>query len=228
MELDFVFIDTEHVPIDRHQLSWMCRAYSAMGIAPVVRVPSPDPYRVCMALDGGAEGVIIPYVESPDQVREMVAAARLRPLKGQRMREALCDPGSLTPVESDFLDKFNRNSVVIVNIESRPAMEALDSILEIEGLDAVLIGPHDLSISLGMPEAYGHPDFRAAVLEIIKKARARNVGAGIHYWLGVEPQIAWGREGANLMINSSDISAFEQTIGGQIKQMREVLGDAYR
>ncbi len=226
MGLDFVFIDTEHVPIDRHQLSWMCRAYSALGIAPVVRVPSPDPYSVCMTFDGGAEGVIIPYIESVDQVQEMIAAARLRPLKGERMKKAICDPGSLSRKESDYLENYNRNNAFIVNIESKPAMENLDAILDIDGLDAVLIGPHDLSISLGIPEAYDHPEFNAAVLEIISKARARNVGGGIHYWLNVEQQIAWAKEGANLIINSSDISAFEQTIGRQVEQMREVLGDA--
>ena len=56
--LDFVFIDTEHIAIDRHELAWMCRAYGAMNLAPVVRFPSPDPYQACMVLDGGACGVV--------------------------------------------------------------------------------------------------------------------------------------------------------------------------
>ena len=56
--VDFVFIDTEHIPIDRSQLSWMCRTYSGMGITPVCRVPEPEPFRVCSYIDGGAKGKI--------------------------------------------------------------------------------------------------------------------------------------------------------------------------
>ena len=57
--MDFVFIDTEHIPIDRSQLSWMCRTYSGMGITPVCRVPEPEPFRVCSYIDGGAKGKFI-------------------------------------------------------------------------------------------------------------------------------------------------------------------------
>ncbi len=221
--LDFVFIDTEHIPIDRHQLSWMCRAYRALNVAPVVRVPAPDPYQACMALDGGAAGVIFPYVESPDEVRALWEAVRLRPLKGRQAHEVTSGQAVLSPEQKHYLDDFNRHNVLIVNIESRTAMDALDDILAVDGLDAVLIGPHDLSISLGIPEEYGHPDFDAAVKEIIGKARARNVGAGIHFSNGFEPQIEWARAGSNLIINSSDLTLFLQTIGSQTREMRRLL-----
>ncbi len=221
--LDFVFIDTEHIPIDRHQLSWMCRAYRALNIAPIVRVPSPDPYQACMALDGGAVGLIYPYVESPDEVLTLQEAVRLRPLKGKQAHEVSSGQAQLSPKLKRYLDNFNRHNVLIVNIESRAAMDVLDDILEVDGLDAVLIGPHDLSISLGIPEEYGHPDFDAAVREIIGKARARNIGAGIHFSSGFEPQVEWARAGSNLIINSSDIKLFMDTIGSQTREMRRLL-----
>ncbi len=66
--LDFMFIDTEHVPLDRPTLSWMCRTYAALSIAPIVRIPELDPIAACQVLDGGAMGVIAPYVETPEQV----------------------------------------------------------------------------------------------------------------------------------------------------------------
>ena len=69
--LDLVFIDTEHVSIGRDKLSWLCGSYSARGVAPVVRIPKPDPYWACMALDGGAHGIIVPYVETVEQVRAL-------------------------------------------------------------------------------------------------------------------------------------------------------------
>ena len=86
--LDFVFIDSEHVPLDRGQLSWMCRTYAAMGIAPIVRIPSPDPYWATMVVDGGAQGVIAPYLERPEQARQVGSAIKLRPLRGQRLERA--------------------------------------------------------------------------------------------------------------------------------------------
>ena len=63
-DLDFIFIDTEHIAIDRSQLSWMCHAYNGIGLPTLVRIPSPDPYTATMVIDGGASGVIAPYVES--------------------------------------------------------------------------------------------------------------------------------------------------------------------
>ncbi len=67
--LDFVFIDTEHIPIDDHDLSWMCQVYRGMNLAPLVRIPKPDPYRACKVLDGGASGIVAPYIESVEQVQ---------------------------------------------------------------------------------------------------------------------------------------------------------------
>ena len=224
--LDFVFIDTEHTPIDRHQLSWMCRTYSAIRVAPIVRIPSPDPYEACKALDAGAEGIIGPYIESAEQVKKLVGATKFRPLKGQKLEALMeCNEGGDGNL-IEYLSTFNENSVLIANTESRPAMEALDEILSVEGLDGVLIGPHDLSISLGFPEQYDHPDFDAAAREIFQKARAHGVGAGIHWWFGADAQVAWSGAGANFIVNSSDLSVFEQRISQEIDQIRDALGDS--
>ena len=83
--LDFVFIDTEHISIDRKALSWMCQTYSALGLPPIVRIPAPDPYAATMALDAGAAGIIAPYIETVEQVRALRGATKLRPIKGARL-----------------------------------------------------------------------------------------------------------------------------------------------
>ena len=83
LNLDFVFIDTEHIPIDRAQVSWMCQAYRAMNVAPLVRVTSPDPFQATNLLDGGAVGIVVPYVETVEQVKMMRGAVKMRPLRGQ-------------------------------------------------------------------------------------------------------------------------------------------------
>jgi 4-hydroxy-2-oxoheptanedioate aldolase len=223
--LDFVFIDTEHNAFDRHQLSWMCQAYRALGIAPIVRIPEPEPFRACMVLDGGAEGIIAPYVETPEQVRALRGATKLRPLKGQRLRGYLDGEADLDPELVDYLARRNAGTVLIVNIESTPAMDALDDLLDVPGLDAVLIGPHDLSCSLGIPEQYTHPRFDEAVRTIFRKARARNVGAGIHFWTSLEQQASWAKDGANLLLHAGDVMLFAKALQADIAQLQRALGD---
>ena len=223
--VDFVFIDTEHMPIDRQTLSWMCRTYAALGIPPVVRVPCPDPYEVAKVLDGGAQGVIGPYMETVDQTRAMVGAARWRPLKGPRLQEAVHNPDTLEPELRSYLEDRNADIILIANIESVPAMKNLDEMLSVPGVDSVLIGPHDLSCSLGIPEQYGHPAFDAAVREIFRIAREHNVGAGIHFWETLEQEVEWSRAGGNLIMHSSDVSLFGGGLKRDLDALRTALGD---
>ena len=87
--VDFVFIDIEHIAIDRNTLAWMCQTYRALDLAPLVRIPSPDPYQACMALDAGASAILAPYVESAAEVRQLSGAVKFRPLKGRLLQEIL-------------------------------------------------------------------------------------------------------------------------------------------
>ena len=223
--LDFVFIDTEHIPIGRETLSWMCRTYAAMNLAPVVRIPSPNPVDACKVLDGGACGIVAPYVESVEQVRELVGAVKLRPLKGKLCEKALANPDSLEPKLEEYLKDFSSGNTLVVNVESVPAIENLDAILTVPGLDAVLIGPHDLSVSMGIPERYRDPAFDKAVHDIIKRAREHNISVGIHFWEGLDMEIEWAKAGANLIVHSGDISLFSSTLRKDLQKMREALGN---
>lgn len=223
---DFVFIDSEHTPIDREMLAWMCRGYAAVDVPPVVRIPSPDPYEAAKVLDGGAHGFIAPYIETADQVRALTAAARYRPLKGARVAEAIRNPDSLEPELREYLDKRNADTIFIANIESVPAIENLDDILSVGSIDSVLIGPHDLSCSLGIPEQYDHPRFDEAVRTIFGKAREHGVGAGIHFWSDIEQEIEWSRNGGgNLIMHSADLRLFGDNLKSEFDQLREALGD---
>ncbi len=222
--IDFVFVDTEHTPIDRQTLSWICQTYQAHGLPPVVRLPCNDPFEACKALDAGAGGVIGPYLETADQVRGLAGAVKLRPLKGRRLQDALHGHGPLEPELRDYLDQRNGDKILIANIESVPAIENLAEICSVPGLDAVLIGPHDLSCSLGIPERYDHPRFDEAVRTIFRIAREHNVGAGIHYWLSLEQEIAWAKAGGNLVMHGSDLAAFSRTLKSEIDQLRQAIG----
>lgn len=223
--LDFAFLDTEHIAQNRAELSLMCRLYAESGVVPIVRIPSPDPYQAAMVLDGGAQGVIFPYVETPEQVRQLVGAVKYRPLKGVKLQRALTGQAPLEPELADYLSQRSVGNVAIANIESVAAIEALDDILAVEGLDAILIGPHDLSCNLGIPEQYFHPRFVEAVDTIITKARAKNIGAGIHvvYPKGMEQEIRWGKMGANLIVHSMDIVAFRNGLRQEFDAIKAAL-----
>jgi 4-hydroxy-2-oxoheptanedioate aldolase len=220
--LDFVFIDTEHIALDRAQVSWMCQAYARMGLPPLVRIASPDPFEATKALDGGAAGIIAPYVETAQQVHALRGAVKLRPVKGRRLADRIAGAAFEPPLE-EYVRRRN-TAALIVNIESTPAIEALDEILAVPGLDAVLIGPHDLSCSLAVPEQYDRPEFLTACETILRKARAAAVGAGIHAWGTVEEQARFLRLGANLLVHSADITLFRKHLRQELEAVKRAAG----
>lgn len=222
--LDFVFIDTEHIALDRQVLSWMCQTYAALGLPPIVRIPAPDPFAATMALDGGAAGIVAPYVETIEQAKALVGAVKHRPIKGARLDAMLAGRASFEPELAAYQRARHSENIVVINIESRPALENLDALLAVEGIDAVLIGPHDLSCSLGVPERYDAPEFEAAVRTIFQRARARGVGAGIHSWMGVERELGWARAGLNFFIHSADIIAMKEKLSAEVRALRSGLG----
>lgn len=224
LDLDMVFIDTEHTPQERNMISWMCHTFSALDLAPVVRIPEPDPYLAQMTLDGGAHGIIAPYIESPEQVKALGGAVKFGPLKGERLRAALDGESELEPELVDYLARRNVNKALFINIESVPALENLDDILSLPYIDCVLVGPHDLSCSLGIPEQYDHPDFDVAIRTIISKSRAAGVGIGIHHNFA-HHEIEWVKAGANLVMHSSDVSAFNRALTAEFKQIRQATDD---
>ena len=224
--LDFVFLDTEHIVLNRETLSWMCRAYGAEGLAPIVRVPSPDPYAACQALDGGAAGIVAPYVETVEQVQALRGAVKLKPLKGKRLERIL--QGDQEPedeLKQDLAER-NRNNLLLVNIESVPAIENLDAILAVPDLDGILVGPHDLSCSVGLPEQYEHPRFIEALRTIVRKTRERGLIAGIHFMNcgPVSLAVQWIEMGINLHIQHADIVYVTRGLRQELQAIRSAAG----
>ena len=223
--IDFVFIDTEHIPIDRVELTWLCQVFKSMGISPVVRIPSPDPYRACQVIDGGAEGVVAPYLESVAEVEALAAAVKGRPLKGKVLEKYRAGDRSTLNGVKNYIEAYNASNMCIANIESVPALEHLDELLSVPGLDAVFIGPHDLSVNLGVPEQYDHPVFEEAVKKIIHITRAKGKHIGIHFSMEPERQVRWVKEGANMITHSFDIALFTQRLKSDMDIIRKGIGD---
>ena len=178
-------------------------AFSFSGVVPIVRIPIPDSHYVTMALDAGAQGILAPYCETVAEAKEVVGAAKWRPLKGELLRKAVDSGEFPSQATKEYLEARNHNNVCIVGIESVPAIENLENILKVGGIDAIFVGPNDLSITLGIPDEYDHPDYEAALREIISKCQAAGVPTLIHHQT-VELTTKWLQEGARFVLYSSD------------------------
>ncbi len=222
--LDFVFLDSEHIPMGRETLASLCTMYSASGIPTIVRIPSPDPFIACTTLDGDASAILAPYVETKTQVKELVGAVKYRPLKGEKLRKLLDGDEKLKAKLQNYIDDRCKNNLLFINIESQPAVNSLAELLSVPGIDGVIIGPHDLSCSMGIPEEYNNPLFEKVVTKIIKECNTRNLGIGIHLSEEPELQIKWARVGANIILHSSDISLFNKMLNMDIIKIKENLG----
>lgn len=177
---DFAFIDAEHGTFDVGALQDICRVANLVGIAPIVRVVDLQYGLVARVLDNGAQGVIFPRVESPELLAQAVQWTRFPPdgvrgygLGGSQLhyRPAAFDAA---------IEHANRNTLVVLQIETVKACERSDELLSIPGIDAVLVGPADLSISLGIPGKFEDPLLIRTIEGIRDSCLRHAVAPGIH------------------------------------------------
>ncbi len=229
MGIDFVFLDNEHNPLDRETCAWAAQAYSAYGIAPLLRIPEPSPTLAAMALDAGAHGIIVPYVETAEQVRQMAGAVKYRPLKGAALHQALEAGGRLDEHTIAYLNRYNPDALLVVMIESPAGVANLPELLAVPGVDVVLVGPHDLSVSHGVPEDFDSPVFERAVQDVIRVCRERGVAVGVHHLAGSSARLRrWIEWGCNWITYKSDTALLVEGIVNEMGALRESLGDGSR
>ena len=218
--LDYVIIDTEHTPRGRTDVADYIAALPDDGPAPIIRVPVPVSHYITMAIDAGSHGVLAPYCETVDEVREVVGATKWRPLKGALLRRVVEEGVFPSEATRRYLEDLNRNSVCIIGIESVPAVEALPDLLEVKGVDAVFVGPNDLTVTLGVPDQYDHPDYEAALRRIIKVSAERGVPVLIHHQT-VDLTTKWLGEGARFVLHSSDSRQMHAGYRSDFSKIRE-------
>jgi 4-hydroxy-2-oxoheptanedioate aldolase len=175
---DSLTIDLQHGVIDYAQMLGMLQAISTTATVPVVRVPWLEPGIVMKALDAGAYGVIAPMVNTREEAQKLVAYTHYAP-QGSR---------SFGPIRAslyggaDYASEANHTVVAFAMIETAQALDNFDAILSVEGLDAIYIGPSDLSLALGCKPQIDdvEPKVAQAIEHIMQRARAHGVVAGIH------------------------------------------------
>lgn len=175
---DSLTIDLQHGVVDYRSMIPMLQAISTTDAVPVVRVPWLDPGALMKALDAGAYGVICPMINTPEEAARLVAYTHYAP-RGTR---------SFGPVRAllyggaDYPQHANDTIVTFAMIETAQALENLDAIMSVEGLDAVYIGPSDLSLALGCRPVFDDvdPPVAQAIDHILERAKAHGLVAGIH------------------------------------------------
>jgi 2-keto-3-deoxy-L-rhamnonate aldolase RhmA len=178
--VDFFWIDLEHAGMSPEALSAHLLACRARGIPGIVRLPGGITSLIKPALDSGADGIIIPQVRTVEEVKELVADCRYPP-QGRRGFGPRVPSNYFRTADAGFVDEANASIFVAVMIETAEAYEAIDQIVAVPGLDSVVLGPADLSWSLGARGDVENPKVVAAIETIIAKARAAGlfVGAGM-------------------------------------------------
>lgn len=174
---DFVLLDMEHGTTTFQTLPNLIRAANVAGVMPVVRVPRGSDIWIDQALDVGAGGLMIPQIDTAEQARAAVSAAKFAPLGTRgtcRFVRSACFGG--VP-GSEYFQKA-QDTVVIVQAEGKKAVENLDEILDVEGIDIVFVGPYDLSSSLGVIGQIDHPKVMECIQEICQRASAKGVKVG--------------------------------------------------
>jgi 4-hydroxy-2-oxoheptanedioate aldolase len=185
---DLLVVDGEHGRVATSDLVAILIAIRASGVPVLYRVGANEPVRIMHALDAGASGVIIPQVRTPDDAARAVAWCRYPPdgLRGIGPRRA-SDYGRSGAV---YLAMSNDLVTCCIQIETAEALGALDEILEVPGVDTVLVGPNDFAAALGHTGDLAHPDVEASIAHVLARAIAHGVPAGI--WTP-NPEVARAR-----------------------------------
>lgn len=199
---DFVIIDLEHTCMNLETVEHALRAAECTGVTALVRVPASDPQVILRVLDAGAQGVVIPHVNSADEARLAVSASRYHPL-GSRGISGGRTTGFGTLGLKDYFALANDEILVAMMIEDRAGVDAIDAILAVPGIGLVIEGAVDLSQSFGVPAEPLHPDVQAAVGHVASRSRA----AGVPFCAvpRTDEQIEdWHRQGVNAFLMGDD------------------------
>jgi 2-keto-3-deoxy-L-rhamnonate aldolase RhmA len=220
---DYVLVDAEHRALNAETVEDIVRTAQGVGKACMVRVPMIARGPVQYILDSGADGILIPLVNSAAQAREAVSLCRYPPEGTRGLNSATRNANWGAPNPAEYAATANRELVVAVQIETRAGLDAVEEIAAIEGIDMLYVGPFDLSHNLGLSGQLGHADVRAAIAHVFK------TGLKHKKWLGVlAPDLTFAKwateQGVKFLTFRSDIRFLKASVTAglaEIKELRE-------
>ncbi|UUZ66800.1 aldolase/citrate lyase family protein [Polaromonas sp. P2-4] len=173
---DWGVVDMEHTPLDMMEIVHMLQALSATKLVPVVRVPWNDTVSIKRVLDAGATTLLVPFIQNADEARAAVAATRYPPAGRRGM--AGMSRASKFGTTPNYLTTANQQMAVVVQLETAEAIGQLEDIARVDGVDALFIGPGDLSATMGYVGQLTHPEVLALTAQAVARAKALGMPIG--------------------------------------------------
>jgi len=218
-DLDFVLIDMEHGPLEIPQVASMIAWFKATGISPFVRVPASEYHFVARVMDAGAQGIMAPNVRTAEQARLLNDAMRYAPEGNRGLGLGTSHNDFVRPDPVAYMAEANRENLLICQIESTQALENIDEIADVDGVDCLWVGHMDLTQSMGIVAQFDHPDFLAALVGVARAARTRGKFAGIQPG-SLEQAVDWLAIGYNLISYNTDIGVYGAALASEVAEVR--------
>ena len=220
---DYLILDNEHNAFDSETIHHLALVASYERINLLVRIPSLEYHHVARTLDLGVDGLVVPHVETREEAELLASASRYYPYGergASRSSKSTRYPGMNIP---DYLEWANRELLRTVQLETIRGVRNADSILSVEGIDAVMIGPFDLSQSLGCPGETDNPEVASACEEVIAACRRNGVSSGIHVQ-SVEKASSWISRGMRFITCKTDAGLFNEASMSTVNSLRKLAG----
>ena len=220
---DWLFIDMEHNSMDIDIASQISVAAQDAGITPIVRVPDFAHHHATRVLDCGAMGVVFPHVDNADIAKKLVSYC-LYPPKGHRsMTGVLPQLDFKQQPIADVASTINKNMLIVIMLESPEAIDNVDSIAAIEGVDVVLIGTNDLCMEMGIPGDYSNPKVKDAYIKVIEACKKYGKTPGMGGVYNEELMSEYIKMGMRFILSGSDLSFMMQSASQRSNKLRSFL-----
>jgi 4-hydroxy-2-oxoheptanedioate aldolase len=217
---DWIFIDLEHGPFSIETATSLCVAALDADIAPIVRVPFMQHHMATRMLDGGALGIVMPHVDTPEQARDIVAHLKYPP-QGHRSLAGAQAIADFRPVQiGEFAEAANRALLTVVMLETPTAVANAAAIAAVPGIDALLIGTNDLAAAMGIPGEFGHARIVAAYESVIAACRQANKWPGVGGVYTEELLQRYVGMGAKLVLTGGDSGFLMAAAGARAAVVR--------
>ncbi len=202
---DFAIIDNEHGPFTIETIADLSRTAVALGITPIVRVPDIAYPYIAQALDAGAQGIMAPRIYTAAQTKQVVDTVKYPPFgqRGSAMSRGQTTFRGGNVIQ--MMEEANQESLVVIQIETREALESIDEIVSVPGVDVAFIGPNDLSIALGVPGQTTSSVLVAAIERVMDACGRHGVTAGIQM-NDMQLALHWAERGFRMVSYSAETS----------------------
>jgi 2-keto-3-deoxy-L-rhamnonate aldolase RhmA len=217
---DFLFIDLEHNAMSIDMAGQISIAAQDAGITPVVRVPGFEHYLATRALDAGAQGIVVPHVDTPAVAAQMVQNCRYPPVGHRSVTGALPQLDFRATPMADATAAINASTLLIVMLETPDAVDNVEAIAAVPGIDVLLVGTNDLCLEMGIPGQLDHPQVGAAFERIISACQANGKYAGLGGVYDPPLMQRYIQMGFRLALGGSDLSFLMAAASERARAMR--------